>query len=208
MNKLLDPDNWFWRGFGRLADYFLLTVVWIACCIPLLTALTATIALFDTVTHCIRGGEDKMMRRFFDTFRKNVLRGVLLTVLWAVPGFLLSWGWQIIGVLAQTGAMWAAFRVAYLVTLLLPLGVLCWVIALQSRYTYGFGELHRTALTFTISHLPRTGAILGILIAALAAVRFVPYLALFVPALAAHLQSGFIEKAFEEQTIREGTEDY
>lgn len=208
MNKLFDPDNWFWRSFGRLADYFLLTILWLACCIPLLTAGTATIALFDAVTHCIRGGEDKMMRRFFDTFRKNVLRGVLLTLVWAVPGFLLSWGWQIIGVLAQSSPVWVAFRAAYLLTLLLPLSVLCWVIPLQSRYAYGFGELHRTALTYVINYLPRTCAIVAILIAALGAMRFVPYLALFLPALTAHLQSGFVEKAFEEQTLREGTEDY
>lgn len=208
MNKLFDPDNWFWRGFGRLADYFLLTVAWLACCIPLLTAGTATVALFDAVTHCIRGGEDKMMRRFFDTFRKNLLRGVLLTAVWAIPGFLLSWGWRIIGFLAQSSPLWGAFRAAYLLTLLLPLSVLCWVVALQSRYAYGFGQLHRVALTYTVSHLPCTAAIVGILAAALAAMRFVPYFVLFVPAMTAHLQSGFIEKAFEEQTLREGTEDY
>lgn len=208
MNKLFDPDNWFWRGFGRLADLFLLTMVWMACSIPLITAGTATIALFDTVTRCIRGGEDKMMRRYFGTFKKNLLRGILLTAVWAAAGYLLAWGWQILDFLAESASIWTVFRWFYLVTLLLPLGVLCWVVALQSRYAYRFGQLHRAALTFAFGHLSRTAAIVGILVAGLALMRFVPYLILFVPALIVHLQSGFAEKAFEEETLREGTENY
>ena len=208
MNKIFDPDNWFWRGFGRLADYFLLTMAWLTCCIPVVTAGAATAALFETASCCIRGGEDDLMKHFFRTLKKKLLRGILLTLLWAVPLFLLSWGWQILGYLAESASLWRVFRIAYLVTLAVPAAGLTWAVAILGRFDCPVGQLHRKALAFALRDIPRSAAMAAILAASLAVIRYVPYLLLFIPAVTAHLQSALAEKTFQEETLREGTEEY
>ena len=77
--NFFNSENWFWKGFGRLADYFILSFCWLLCSIPVVTIGTATIALYDAVAHCVRGREPDLAKRFFTTFKKELLRGILLT---------------------------------------------------------------------------------------------------------------------------------
>lgn len=198
MKTIFDPDNWFWRSFGRLADYFILSMIWLACCLPIVTIGTACIALYDTVAHCFRFQEGNMVKRFFGTFKRELLRGILLTVLWAVVGYLLNVGYQIIYQLGAGDATWAVFSLVYLVTLFVPLGAVCWVISLESRFAYSFLQLHSTAFIFTFGHLLQTVAIVALLVAAVIVIFNFPYLLLFLPAALAHLQSFFIEKVFKK----------
>lgn len=196
MRSFFNPDNWFWRGFGRFADYFILSMMWMVCCVPLVTAGTASIALYDTVAHCLRYQDDTLARRFFSTFKKELLRGVLLTLLWAVVCYLLNVGYQIICQLGGGDAAWTVFSIVYFVTLFVPLGVICWAVALESRFAYRFGELHKTALAFTFAHLPQTAAIVVIFVVVLNVVINFPFFVMILPAAMAHLQSVFIEKVF------------
>lgn len=198
MSKFFNPDNWLWRGFGRLADYFLLSICWMVCCIPIVTAGSACIALYDTVAHCFRLGEGSMIRRFFGTFRKELLRGVGLTALWAVICWLLNAGYQILTQLAETGNGWTIFSLVYFITLFIPLGVICWLVAIESRFVHSFGQLHKMAFLFTFSYLPSTIAIVALLVLALNVVLNFPFFLMVLPAVAAHLQSIFIERIFRK----------
>lgn len=193
MKKLLDPENLFWRCVGRVADYFLLSMTWMACCLPLLTAGTATIALYDAVANCIRGDDDNLFRRYFGTFRRELLRGIALTTLWIVLGWVMLVGFNVVTYLAESSSLWSAFRWAYLLTLILPLGVLSWGPAIRSH----MGKTRGMALRLALSDLPRTLAVGAMLVAAVAAVRYVPYLVLFLPAALAHGQSAVLEPALE-----------
>lgn len=202
MKSFFSSENWFWKGFGRIADYFIISTMWMVCSVPLITAGTASIALYDTVAHCIRGGELDIARRFFGTFKKELGRGILLTLLWGAVTAVLNVGYQIVTQMGQ-GTLWQVFGIAYYITLLLPLGIICWLLAIESRFSHKFGELHRTALMVTISHLPQTLAIVAIFVAALNVCRNFPFFLMFVPAIMAHIQSIFIEKVFQKYTPEE-----
>ena len=67
MEQIFNPDNFFWRWFGKLADFFLLSCLWLLCCVPIVTIGASSIALYDTVAHCVRGPDDDTYRRFFRT---------------------------------------------------------------------------------------------------------------------------------------------
>lgn len=198
MSGFFNPDNWFWRGFGRLADYFLLSAYWLLCCIPLITIGSSTIALYDTVVHCIRNNEGNMAGRFFSTFKKELVRGIFLTVLWVIICWLLNVGYQIITQMSQADSAWTIFSIVYFITLILPLGLICWLVAIESRFENSFMGLHKTALAFTFVHLPSTLAIVAILILAINVLINFPFFLIFLPAIAAHLQSLFIERTFKK----------
>lgn len=91
-----------------------------------------------------------------------------------------------------------ALSAVYLLTLLLPLGVLCWLIPIQSRYAYSFAELHRTALQNMLTRLPYTVAVLLVLVLGITVLVMVPYLVLVLPAIICWMQSLFIEKALDD----------
>lgn len=198
MNSFFNPDHWFWRGFGRLADYFILGFCWLLSSIPLITLGASTIALYDAVAHCVRGGEPDMVKRYISTFRKELVRGIFLTLLWTVLCLLLNIGYQVILQLSDGNTGWTIFSVVYFVTLVVPLGILCWLVAIESRFTYGFKELHTTAIAFTFGHLPSTLAIVAILVVGVNILRIFPFFIMCLPPVLAHLQSLFIEKVFRK----------
>lgn len=196
MGRFFNPENWLWKGFGRLADYFLISMCWLICSIPIVTVCSATIALYDTVAHCIRGNEGNLFRRFFGSFKRELLRGCLLTAIFAAAAFLLNAGYQILVQLGEGNAGLTIVSIVYFCSLLIPLGCGCWCIALESRFVYSLGQLLKTGFAFTFAYLPRTVAIVAVFVLALNLCMNFPFFLMVVPAAAGHLQSAFIEKVF------------
>lgn len=196
MRSFFNSENWFWQGFGRLADYFILSILWLLCSLPVVTLGTASIALYDTVAHCLRSKEGNMVKRFFSTFKRELGRGILLTILWALICFFLNMAYQILCQLGQSSSGWNIFSIVYFVTLLIPLGIICWLVAIESRFTHTFGSLHRVALTFTFGYLPSTLAIVALLVLEINILMNFFFFAMILPAVIVHLQSFFIERVF------------
>lgn len=198
MKRFFDSDNRIWRSINRLADYFLVSICWLLCSLPLLTLGTASIALYDTVAHCIKGDEGHMLRRFFQTFRRELLRGILLTLLWTGAAWLLYAGYQyLVGRSADSNPM-TVVSIVYYCSLLIPLGCLCWSLALESRFTASFCQLLKNSFAFTFAYLPTSCAVTALFVlAANLCLNFPVFLAV-IPGIMVHLQSHFIEKVFQK----------
>jgi len=194
MKNFFNSENFLWQWFAHLADYFLLSCMWLICCIPVVTAGSASIALYDTVAHCIRGKEPDLFRRFFRTFKNELGRGIALTLFWALIAALLGALYQIVSQSAGGSLLQAVF----FFLLLLPLGILCWAVAIESRFTYSFAQLQRMAVIFTFAHLPHTAAIVMLLVVQLNVLINFPFFALFLPGMVVTFQSWFIEKVFSK----------
>ena len=196
--RFFNPDNWLWRGFGRIADFFLLSILWLVCSIPLVTIGSASIALYDTVAHCFRYNEGGMVGRFFRTFKQELGRGILLTLLWAVLGWLLNVSYQILNQLGEGSTFWTVFSLVYFVILLIPVGMACWAVGLESRFSYSLAELHKNAAMMTLGYLPRTIAVVLIFVLFYNVLRILPFMVMFLPAIMVNLQSMFMEPVFRK----------
>ena len=196
--NFFNPDNWLWRGFGRLADFFILSALWMICSIPVVTIGAASIALYDTVAHCFRYQEGGMVSRFFRTFKRELVRGILLTVVWAVVGYLFNVSYQIVAQLGDGSTFWTVVSLVYFVILVIPVGIGCWAIGLESRFAYSFKALHKNAAMFTMGYFPRTLAIVVIFALFYNVVINMFFMVIFLPALMVNLQSMFMEPVFRK----------
>ena len=197
MSNFFNPENWLWKFFGRLFDFFGLSCMWVLCSMPLVTVGAASIALYDTAAHCLRGSETNLARRFFGTFKKELVPGILLSILWAAIAMVFWFGYQIIYQMAQENSGFALFAVVYYVTLFIPFGMLCWVFAVQSRFVYRFFQMHKMALYFTFAHLPSTLAVVVMALIAIELCVDFPFMVIFVPGILVYFQSWFIERVFK-----------
>ena len=196
--NFFNPDNGLWRGFGRLADFFLLSALWILCSIPVVTIGASSIALYDTVAHCIRYNEGGMVSRFFRTFKQELRRGILLTVVWAVVGYLLNISYQIMTQLGNGSSFWSILSLVYFVILTIPVGIVCWAIGLQSRFTYSFKELHKNAAMMALGYFPRTLAIVVIFTLFYNVTINLFFMVMFLPAVMVNFQSMLMEPVFRK----------
>ena len=198
MNSYYDNENFFLRWFGKLADVVLLSLLWVLCSLPLVTMGAASIALYDTIARCVHGKHESPYKYFFHVYKTELLRGSLITLLWAALGVGLYFGYCFLHQWGQDSAVARVYSMVYLGTLLIPVGILFWLIPVDARFSYGFFGLHKTAATFSLIHLPTTGIMLGILMGAAVITVFVPALIILLPGIVVTLQSYFTEKVFKQ----------
>ena len=193
MSGWFNPDNWLWKFFGRAFDFFGLSCMWLLSSMFIVTAGPASIACYDACAHCLRRGEPNMAGRFFRTLKRELIPGILITLVWGVIFFVLWTGFQIVRQMEQP-----LLTVVYYFSMLVPLGTLCWLIPIQSRFVYKFGQLHKMAFIFAVTYLPRTIAILVLALVVLEICIDFPFFVIFLPGMMVFFQSFFIEKVFEK----------
>lgn len=198
MGGFFNPENWLWRGFGRVADFFLLSGCWFLASIPLVTMPAACIALYDATAHCVLGSDGGTYSRFFRTWKAELKRSVGITILWLAVVAVLGTGYQILYQRAQADADQAMFAIVYYFSLAIPVAVFCWLLAVESRFVYSFGQLHKMAFYFTFAHLPTTVCIVAIALVTFELCVRTVFLVMVLPGICAYIQSIFIERVFKK----------
>ena len=198
MNNSPITESPFIHWASKVGTFLGLSVVWIFSCLLVVTIIPACVALYDSVVYCVHGEEPGPYRRYFATLKAELLRGIGLSMLWIAVVALLIMGFIIVNNLGNENSAFAVYSVIYAGTMLLPLAMLVWLIPLQARFHFGFAELHRTAMTFVIVHLPATVGLIGILLLAVMIIFVLPALLLLIPAIAVTLQAALAEKVFKK----------
>ena len=193
---IFNPENGFYHVTGKMVDIFLLSVFWLACCIPVVTIGPATAALYNAVARCIRGNERNSWGLFFRTVRANLKVGILTTLV-VLPAEAVLVLLQ--GVLYQTAVLGKAgyvLYVAYQIFLLLPLGMVCYLFPVLSRFSFRTGGLLLNCSKLAMAHLPAT-VLMGLLLALSVWVcSYVPVVAAVLPAMLALVQTVPLERIF------------
>lgn len=155
-------DNPFFNLMGRLGDLVLLNLLWLACCLPVVTIGASTVGMF-AVLHKLTAGEDpRVAADFFKAFRRDFVQS---TGCWLV---LLAGGcFAVLGLRAAGSADTTLNGLLAAASFLLGAGVCCcgcWGLSLLSRFTYRHGLLALLdGARMTVANLLPTVGILALL---------------------------------------------
>ena len=158
-NSLFNPDNWLWQPFGKVADFIILSALWIFSCIPIITIGSAFTALYDCSARCVRNGDKGMFSRYFRTFRRELLPSFLSFLLWAIIISVTFLSLRTFTTTAASTTFNLVIAYAGIFMLVLVIGIASWVFPLLSRFTFSIVNLNVTAFRLAIAHLPRTIAL-------------------------------------------------
>ena len=196
-NNLFHPENWIWQPFGWVADFLILSCLWVICSMPVVTAGAASAAVYDCCARCLKDGERELFSRFFRTFRRELRLSIPTLLLWA--GILGCLFFLVRSFTASAAATSANLILAYSMVFLLAavVGVASWVFPLQSRFTFRFAGLNAAAVRLALAHLPRTIALSAVSISAgWICLRFwLPVMV--VPGMAGLLSAYILEPVFK-----------
>ena len=132
--KKTSIDTPFFRLMGRLGDLVFANVLWLLCCIPVVTAGASTLGLF-TVVNKLAAGEDYTVRAdFFKAFKRDFKQSTALWLVVAVGGFAGLRGLNIATAQESTANGILAAASFLLVVLVGCCG--CWAFALLARFSY------------------------------------------------------------------------
>ena len=71
MYKLFNPDGLFARIMNTVLALIVLNVLWLLCCVPVVTAGASTAALYAVLIRMRDGDDAKVLRRFFAAYSFN-----------------------------------------------------------------------------------------------------------------------------------------
>lgn len=194
----------------KFADCFVLSCMWLLLSLPIITIPLASICLYDAMARCTMGTEQGPVKRFWRTAKRELLRGLAMGAEWLCFGAIVFFCYNYLLNMGQEYVFFKMYSILYLATMLIPLGIIVWMVPLQSRFYYGFWELHKVAASFCLLHLPKTALLVVMLLGAVLLVTLVPttaILVLLIPGLMTLLQTLIIEPVFEQYVNEESEND-
>ncbi len=190
----------------RIANMMIVSFYWVLCCIPVVTVLPASAALYHCIKSVVMGSGSGVSRDFFRAFKGALRPGVLLTVVMEVVGALICLG-------IYTGLqIWSAgiFGAAYMALGVL-IGAVCvttliFIPPVLSRFEGGMSVVLRLSMYFAGKNLFRSLWYAALLALGIWAVDFFPLLLLVIPALYTDLIRGGVEKVMTQYIKDAGLE--
>ena len=85
MGKIFSPDSPAIKFLWKMADLIALNLVWLVCCIPIVTIGPSTTAMYCVVRIIARGEWPAIFKTFFKAFKENFKQSLLVFLALLIP---------------------------------------------------------------------------------------------------------------------------
>lgn len=187
-------DNPIMNIMTRIANLMILSFFWLICCVPVLTILPASAALYHTTVKVVHGNGNGIAKDYFSAFAGSLKKGLPLSLITIGTGALLAYALYIGKQMAERsliGTFYFVFGIG--LVFLLSAGVLHLIPALAT-FEGNVGMYLRMAMYFSGKNLLKT--ILRMLLLALVVLLadFYPIALLILPGVYMDLISPGLKK--------------
>ena len=169
MDRLFNMDNKFFTVMGRVADLIMLNVVFLICCLPIVTIGASLTALHYVTLKMARNEESYIIRSFFKSFKQNfkqataiwllfllavlVLAAVINLIMLAVAAILYM-DLRIVGNI--DGTMSQVLYIVFFAFGILYMMVFLYIYPVLAKFYNSIKNTFRNAFLMAIRHLPYT----------------------------------------------------
>lgn len=184
---------------GKLGDIMILSLLWLLCSIPVVTAGASTSALYFSVIKCLREKtEDSPRQCFFRSFKGCLKQGIAASLIYIVYGGLA--GADIyIALNGAGGYTLPEFYKPIAFALLLPIVfTVFFVFPYIGRFSNDLKSIFKNSFLLSAMHVTHVIALLLLTAAAIFVTVVFPPLVAVTPALCALLGSRMIENDFSQ----------
>lgn len=197
MGSLFDQDRAFWRFINKATDLVILNVMFVLCCLPIITIGPAYTALYYTIMKTVRKGRGYLFKNFLHSFKQNFVQGSTIWMIMLIIASLLGmtiislWDSATSGGIAQFG-LWTAIIIAFFLVLLF-----IYIFPVLSRFEFKLGNLFAFSYLIAVRYFAHS-VLLAIILAAtvLGCVLSIPLFVIILPAAYIYIASTIIEKIF------------
>lgn len=159
MSGLFNIDSPIMQALGKMADVMILSILWLLCCLPLITIGASTTALYYASIKSVLN-EGHAVKCFFKSFKENWKQSIVVELFFLVIGYILYIDRQFFWNLEFSGAV--ILRIIFLVFLFVYACGLSYSFPLLSRFVYTTKNLLKNSFLMSILNLPYTIVILAL----------------------------------------------
>ncbi|TCP31335.1 putative membrane protein YesL [Scopulibacillus darangshiensis] len=194
--KIFSIEGGLYNFLDKFSNFFLLNLLWLIMCIPIITIFPATIAMFGVVRKWIKGEHVKLFNCFFTLFKENFIQSLLIGVIAFIFTLLLILNFNI------TSLMDNPFKVITL-SLLSLIGFLSlctsvYIFPVIVNYNVKWTAVIRNSFLLSVSQPFVTLPSILILLISMVIVYTVPITLFIVGSLSAYLIYFLCNKTFQK----------
>lgn len=148
-------DSAYTQIMTKIFNIFWLSILWLLCCIPVITIGASTIALYYVMLKLVKDEETTVTREFFHSFKQNFLQSLPVTVIVLVVVVVLVADFHILG--AAGRAQGASFMYGFCIVL----GIICaavfsYVFPLLAKFENMVKKTFENGARLAASHIGQT----------------------------------------------------
>ena len=149
---LFDLNSPFMRFLSLVGDLILINLMFILCCLPVITAGASACAMYTVTMQKVRKEDlsDGVAGPFFAAFKANFKKGTLIWIFYVLVGAAIAINrWLMLG----AGEEYSQFmKVLWIILLILYTASVSWVFAVQARFENGVKETIKNSLILALAH--------------------------------------------------------
>ena len=154
MDKLFNMDNKFFSFMGRAADLFMLNVVFVICCLPVVTIGASLTALHYVTLKMARNEESYIIRSFFKSFKQNFKQATIINLIMLLIAGVLYFDTNIVRQMG--GSMSKVLYIIFIALGIIYLAVFLYIYPVLAKFYNSVKNTFRNAFLMSIMHLPYT----------------------------------------------------
>lgn len=174
MKNLFSLDGGFFAVMDKLANIFWLNILFVVCCIPIVTIGASTTALFYVTMKMVKNEDCYITKSFFHSFRQNFKQATGIWLLAMVVSIIFVLDLQIL----QTGDLPInkIIMVIVMAMSVIFIFVMTYIFPLLSRFDNTVKHTIKNSLLISIRHFPWTILLIVCIILPFVLAYFITYL--------------------------------
>ncbi len=154
MNSLFSINSPLWRFMDKALRLVWLNLLWLLCCLPIVTIGSATAALYSVTLKYVRDEESYLTRSFFKALKENFLPATLIWIIMTVCGIILGVDLVLYLRMPSPGPKELLFMLVFFTAMLLYLFINLYIYAIIAYFKNTVGQYLKNALVLSICHWP------------------------------------------------------
>ena len=192
--NIMDTRAYQW--LETATDFFLLNVLWLLACVPVVTVFPSTAAMFGVVRDWTRRKETGVFAAFVLRFRQNLRQSLAVGMLWTLLGGVLFLDFLVAG--GMPPGLQAIMRLVLVLASILYVLASVFLFPVMVHYDTGWLAVPKNALLLGVGRLPITLLCLAVVLAAAALTFFVPALLVVTPSVTAYAVYRLCDREFRK----------
>ena len=203
---VFDYDGGIMRSLCKFSDCIFLSLMFVVCCIPVVTIGTAATAMYYTAHKVLRQDRGYIFRDYIESFQANFKQTTPIWLLTLILGGILGIDWYVMGLFGFKGIGTNILGPIFITGTLLLNTWISYLFPYMARFENTTRQSMKNAALMALRHLPTTILMMIVEAVVLAILWFMPLLLAILPAFYAWIQSYFLERVLRKYMSTEDLE--
>lgn len=154
--KLFNPDSRIMIFLSRVADLVILNILWLVCCVPVVTIGASTTAMYHVIRHWQKDSVSSIVRDFFQSFKADFKQATPVYLILLIPTAAVVMNAMMIFNPDNSAAVPSYLLVIWFISALILLFISSFVYPVMAFFADSIFKTLRNAMVLALANLPRT----------------------------------------------------